>query len=160
MKRHLLIALLALLLLPISGFAAKPLYVQVKGGEVRATPTFLGKLAGKAPLGTQVTVLKTKGAWTRIKSTDGKLTGWMHTSSLHKKKVKMKAGDKDAAITASAGEMSAATKGFTPEVEAEYRKRNPKVSFEWVDKMEAIKVKDDDIGKFLKEGKITPKEGE
>ena len=95
----------------------------------------------------------------KVVSADGKLNGWMHSSLLTKKKVKMETAD-GAKLAASSGEMASATKGFTPEVEQTYRDKNPKISFEWVDKMEAIKVDDADLAKFLKDGGVTPKEGE
>lgn len=159
MKRHIMLALIALLSLPAAGFAKpKTLYVQVRSGEIRATPTYLGKLTGSAALGTPMTIQKNKGSWMQVSSADGKLIGWMHASLLTKKKVKMEAAQ-GAKLAASSGEMASATKGFTPEVESAYKAKNPKISFEWVDKMEAIKVKDSELAKFLKDGDIKPKEG-
>lgn len=159
MKRYLMMILAASLCLPTAARAgASQLYVQVRSGEVRATPSHLGKLTGTAALGTQMTIQENKGAWMKVASADGKLTGWMHSSLLTKKEVKMEAAD-GAKLAASSGEMASATKGFTPEVEKAYRDKNPKIDFTWVDKMEAIKVNDADLAKFLKDGALTPKEG-
>jgi SH3-like domain-containing protein len=160
MKKIVMLTLVGLICLPASGYAKpKTLYVQVKSGDIRATPTYLGKLTGSAALGTQMTIKNKKGSWRQVSSADGKLSGWMHASLLTKKKVKMVAA-KGAELAASSGEMASATKGFTPEVEKAYKEKNPKISFEWVDKMEKIKVKDSELAKFLKDGDVKPKEGE
>ncbi len=160
MKRHLLLVSVILLCLPTAVFAKpKTLYVQVKSGDVRATPTDLGKLVGSAGYGTEMTIEESKGSWMKVASEDGKIAGWMHASLLTKKKISMKASD-SAELAASSGEMALATKGFNSDVEAAFKNKNPGVSFEWVDKMEAIKVSDKEIAKFLKEGEVKPKEGE
>lgn len=160
MKRYLLIMSVALVCLPSAVFAKpKTLYVQVKSGDVRATPTYLGKLVGSAGYGAVMTIEESKGSWMKVSSADGKTKGWMHASLLTKKKIKMKASD-STELAASSGEMALATKGFNSDVEKAFKNKNPGVSFEWVDKMEGIKVKDSDIAKFLKEGEVKPKEGE
>jgi len=160
MKRALLLVSLVLLCLPTAVFA-KPhvLYVQVKSGDVRATPSYLGKLVGTAGYGIAMTIEENKGSWMKVASADGKLSGWMHASLLTKEEIKMNASD-NAELAASSGEMALATKGFNSDVEKAFKNKNPNVSFEWVDKMEAIKVKDSDIAKFIKDGDIKPKEGE
>lgn len=145
---------------PAKAASPKPLFVQVRQGEVRATPSHLGKLVGQAELGSEMNILGNKGAWLQVSSSDGKLSGWMHSSLLTKKKVAMEAGDSKAELAASSEEMSLATKGFNSDVEAAFKNKNPDVSFEWVDKMEAIKVNDSDITKFLKEGEVKPAEAE
>jgi uncharacterized protein YgiM (DUF1202 family) len=158
-KRHLILSLSALLCLASTGMAAsKLLYVEVKDGEVRSTPTYLGTIRGTAKLGTHMTVIETKGAWLKVSTQDGKLKGWMHKSLLSKKAIKMKAGDEKAALAASAAEAADATKGFNSEVEKAYRAKNPDIKFDAVEKMLKIKVKEADLVKFLKDGDVTLKE--
>lgn len=160
MNKARLLVSLGLLCLPTAVFA-KPsvLYVQVKSGDVRATPSYLGKLVGSAAFGTAMTIEEDKGAWMKVSSADGKLGGWMHASLLTKDTIDMKASE-STQLAASSGEMALATKGFNSDVEKAFKDKNPNVSFEWVDKMEAIKVKDADVAKFLEEGDVKPKEGE
>lgn len=162
MNRAYLLSLLSLLCLPAlaSAKSTPVLYVQVKDGELRATPTHLGKLTGKAEYGTPLQIESNKGAWVKVSSEDGKLAGWMHSSLLTKKKISMEAGSSTAKLAASDSEMALATKGFNSDVEKAFKAKNPNVSFTWVDKMESIKVQDSEIAAFLKEGNVQPKEAE
>jgi hypothetical protein len=52
-----------------------------------------------------------------------------------------------------------AGKGFNPAVEKEFKSRNPKLSFEWVDRMEKFVVSDDEVRNFIKEGALSPEGG-
>lgn len=132
--------------------------VQVQDGKLRSDPSFLGKIIGAVTYGDSVTVLRRQDPWLFVSVKTG-LTGWIHNSALTEKEIALRAGDANVQKTASQREIALAGKGFTPEVEKEYQRRNPNLDFEWVDRMEKMVVSDDEIRQFMKEGKLSPEGG-
>ncbi|MFC1497636.1 SH3 domain-containing protein [Verrucomicrobiota bacterium] len=149
-------------LLSLNAFAARPklMSIQVRKGQLRSSPSFLGSITATVEYGDQLQVVETKGTWTKLTSANGKNSGWIHTSALTKKRIKLKAGEEDAKVAASSGELALAGKGFNSDVEAEFKTRNKDIDFSWIDKMEKIKISVKKIQEFLTEGKIeSPKGG-
>ena len=132
--------------------------VQVKSGQLRATPSFLGSLVAPLNYGDRLQVLEQQGEWSKA-TTPGGQTGWVHRSALTKKKIVMKAGDQDAQTAASGDELALAGKGFNSDVEADFKAKNQQIDFTWVDKMEKIKVTPESMQQFLKAGGIQSTEG-
>ena len=139
--------------------AEKSLNVQVQKGELRATASPLGAVVGTAGYGDTMDVLEERGAWIKVTKSGSSLTGWMHTSALTKQKVKLQAGETDAALAASSGEQALAGKGFSKEVESAFRDKNKTVDFTWVDRMGKFRVTQEEAMSFLKEGKLKLAEG-
>jgi len=158
MRRWLLV-LLPVLAAVAAWAATQMLSVQVREGQLRERPSFLGKVITDVEYGDRMTVLSTQGGWTKVRKGNGK-TGWIHTSALTEKKVVMKAGDIDAATAASGEELALAGKGFNDEVEAEFKSNNPDVDYTWVDRMERIVVSIDESIDFLEDGSLEPTGGE
>ncbi len=153
--RWMIIGMLLCGLATLTG-AAKPreMSVQVRNGQVRATPSFLGQIVGTLDYGDRVQIVETQGAWQRIES--GKASGWMHESALTKQKIVLAAGDTDVGGAATTEEIAMAGKGFSAEVEAEYRKQNTDIDFAWIDRMETMEVSLKKITDFLREGGVAP----
>jgi uncharacterized protein YgiM (DUF1202 family) len=151
---------LGLIVIAATTLTAAPstMTVQVKDGQVRATPSFLGQVIAPVTYGDRLQVLETQGDWSKVTTTGGK-TGWVHNSALTKKKIAMSAGSQNAQTAASGDELALAGKGFNSAVEADFKAKNPNVDFTWVDWMEQIKVSPESKQQFLKEGGIQPAEG-
>jgi len=151
---------LGMIVLAGTTLAAGPvtMSVQVKSGQVVATPSFLGKVVTRVNYGDRIQVLEQQGDWSKITAAGGQ-SGWIHTSALSKKKIAMKAGGQDAQTGASGDELALAGKGFNSDVEADFKAKNQNVDFTWVDKMEKIKVPPESMQQFLKDGGIQPAEG-
>lgn len=150
---------LALAALATTALADGPaMSVQVKSGQLRAAPSFLGKLVGNVNYGERLQVVERQGDWSKVTTPAGQ-DGWIHTSALTKKKISMKAGTQDAQAAASGDELALAGKGFNSEVEADFKAKNRNVDFTWVDKMEKLKVSPEAVQQFLKEGGVQPNEG-
>ncbi|WP_035277034.1 SH3 domain-containing protein [Desulforegula conservatrix] len=152
--KSLIIAVCLVLFVAAVAFAASKMSVQIKEAQLRATPDYLGKVTGKASYGDQVNIEGTQGAWKKVKTVKGAQSGWMHDSALSEKEIRMSAGDKDVKIAASSSELQLAGKGFSKEVENEYKKKNSAVTYKWVDQMERIKISQPQIQKFMKEGEL------
>jgi len=133
--------------------------VQVQDGKLRADPSFLGKTIGTVAYGDAVTVIRQQDPWLYVSTRSGQLTGLIHNSAVTEKEIVLRAGDANVQKTASQREIALAGKGFNPQVENEYRRRNPNLDFEWVDRMERIIVSDAEIRQFIKDGKLSPEGG-
>jgi SH3-like domain-containing protein len=136
----------------------KMMNVQNRTADIRSSPDPLGDVVATLKLGDKVTVIEDSGKWLKATTESGK-TGWINSSDLSKKAVKMSAGDKDAELAASSGEMAVASKGFSSEIEADFKAKNKDIDFAWVDKMEKIKIAVGEIKKFLEAGGLKPGKG-
>ena len=133
--------------------------VQVKQGQVRATPSFLGKVVVTLAYGDRVETLEEKDGWIRIVPPGKKAQGWMHSSALSQKRIVLKAGTKEADVAASTGELALAGKGFNADVEAAFKAGNRDIDFTWIDRMQNMNVPPGKILAFVQEGKLIPAEG-
>ncbi len=137
----------------------KMMSLYVRNGYLRSEPSFLGKTVTSVKYGDRLGVIEEKGQWVKVAVSGSNVSGWIHSSALTQKKIALKAGTGDAELAASSGEMALAGKGFNSDVEAQFKTQNKDVDFSWVDRMEKMIVPMDEIGNFLKEGKVSPKEG-
>ena len=153
------ILLAFLLVFAAAGNAGKMMSVQVKTGDVRATPTFLGKIVATLAYGDRVEVLESRESWFRVAPAGKGAAGWMHSSALSEKKIVLKAGANDAQVAASGGELALAGKGFNADVEAEFKARNRNLDFSVIDRMQAVDVPQEKIALFLKEGGLASEGG-
>ena len=147
-------ALLGVLLLNTMAEAQKTMTVQVREGQLRATPSHFGKITAKTYYGDQVTVLEEKGDWKRVSVSDGKGQGWMHDSALTGKRTVLKAGRSRAGTSVSQDEIALAGKGFSEEVEKEYRKNNANLDYAWINRMETIRISPRQMENFVEDGRL------
>jgi hypothetical protein len=133
--------------------------VQVRDGQVRAAPSFLGAVLGNLSYGDRVQVYREDGAWKNVGTLDKKLAGWIHSSALTKKEIILNAGEKDTELAASNKELALAGKGFNSDVEAEFKATHKDINFMWVDKMGEINIPSGEMQAFLKEGGVRPPQG-
>lgn len=149
--------LLPLLFFTAGLLAAAPATVQVKEASLYAKPTPTSKFLGRVPLGTLLTIVLEKDGWAQVKAEERGLTGWLRVQAYTTKPLNLKA-TADTGSGVSATEVSLAGRGFTEEVEAEYRKKNPGLDFAILDQMEARGIPDDELAEFLREGGLQPRE--
>lgn len=147
------------LMLVFAGFAdaQKTLSVQVREGQMRSTPSFQGSIVARPSYGDRVILIEDQGSWKKV---SGKgVQGWMHTSALTTKNIILKAGAANVQTSATGGEIALAGKGFSEEVEKQYKSRNRNIDFAWVDRMESFKVTPEEMQAFLKQGQVVPAVG-
>lgn len=140
-----------------SAATQRALSVQVKEGQLRSTPSFLGTILSKPPYGERVVLIDDQGAWKKVSARG--IQGWMHTSALTTKTIVMRAGASSVQTSATGGEIALAGKGFSEEVEKQYKNQNRNVDFTWVDRMERFTVSPEEMRAFLKQGQVVPAEG-
>jgi SH3-like domain-containing protein len=84
-----------LMALAATGDAGKMMSVQVKKGDMRATPQFLGKIVSTLSYGDRVEVLESRESWLRVAPSGKNVTGWMHSSALSEKRIVLKARNRN-----------------------------------------------------------------
>jgi len=149
-------ALLGILVLPLHADTQKSLSVQVKEGQVRATPSFLGKMIARVAYGDRVDMLQDSGDWKKVSVPGVKIQGWMHTSALTTQRIVLKAGQANVQTGATREELALAGKGFNEQVEASFRKGNKNLDYSWINRMEAFRVPPEQMQKFLASGNLVP----
>jgi len=136
--------------LPVMAAPAQ-LTVQIEVGQLREKPSVFGKIITEVKYGDRLEVVTSQLPWIQVRTAEGK-AGWMHETSLTKKKLALSAGAQDVGRTASGEELAMAGKGFNSQVEADFKAKNQDVDFTWIDRMEKLKVGEKDSLSFLKEG--------
>jgi hypothetical protein len=157
-KKTVALALLALGICALAGaqgiiaVKGQSLSIVVKETQMRASPSFTGKVLATLKYGDQIAVLENKSGWIRAKSPDGKSEGWVNGSALTTKLVVIDT-KKDTKSSVSGSEVALAGKGFNKEVEAQY-KADGKVDYTWVDKAEAMGQPIEALAAFEAEGGV------
>lgn len=144
----------AVLLVTTVALAGDLQYIKVEEAQVRGKPSFLGKVKGKLPYGSQVDVQEKKGAWAKV----AKPAGWLHSSALSEERLALISGERQAKLGASSGEVALAGKGFGEEVEQKYKQKGG-VNYAAVDKLEKQRTPLSRVVSFVQEGKLKISEG-
>jgi SH3-like domain-containing protein len=133
--------------------AQETLYIGVQSAPLRANPAPFAPIVATLSHGAAVTVLARQTGWVQVRGAGG-ATGWANQSVFQRERVVMTAGASDARTGATAREQAAAAKGFSPQVESQYREQNPDLSkaYAIIDRMEAGRLTEEEITKFLRQG--------
>ena len=126
-------------------------YVNVKSADLKASTGAFASTTGTVKYGDEVKVLALNGNWAQVKTTAGNKTGWIAKTSLTSKKIVAQG----AGANASAKEIALAGKGFSPEIEAEYKKEGGEINYQAVDDMEKIVITEKDLLAFITEGHLS-----
>ncbi|MDF1591053.1 MAG: SH3 domain-containing protein [Desulfobacterales bacterium] len=139
--------------------AANLMSIQIKKGQLRNSPSFLGKIVAELNYAEKVAVLEKTEAWIKVRSSAKKVEGWLHSSALTFKKIILKPGAADVSQAASSSELALAGKGFSEQVEGEFKTKNPQLDYALINQMEQMVVSQNQIEQFLIDGKLSPKGG-
>jgi SH3-like domain-containing protein len=154
MKRNIMTILLCLLVIGGSvaqSLQGKTMYVSVKSAELKDSTGLLANVRGTVQYGAQVTVLQEKGRWVEIRTaTQPVLTGWMPSGDLSARRIVVSG----TSASATADELALAGKGFSAEVETEY-KRSASMDYSAIDAMESQTVPGQVLYQFLQEGHLS-----
>ena len=145
MKKYILVTILFL----CTGFflfsqTGNVRYVSVQGGVLKSSTGFFASKVGNLTLGQEVTLVKDDGKWAQVRA--GSLTGFIASSSLSTRRVVASTAG------ASSTEVALAGKGFSQEIEVEYRKNG--LDYSTVDSMEKLTIPDDELLRFVNEGRL------
>lgn len=124
--------------------------VRVLTAKVMKSPKFIGPAAGDVSRGEQLKFEEAKGDWYRV---SGTVSGWIHKTNLTERQVTLSSKPgAEGAGAASRDEVELAGRGFTPQVEGEYRQKNPNLDFSHVDKIEKTSIDPGELEAFVAEG--------
>lgn len=145
----------ALFCLSVTGLFAQKvgdtLYVNVKSANLKSSTGFFASTTGTVQYTDQVRVLAVNGKWVQVRTAVGNKTGWITSASLTTKRM----APQGSSANASAQEIALAGKGFSPEVEAEYKKGGGQINYTAVDEMEKVTVTERDLLTFIEEGHLS-----
>jgi uncharacterized protein YgiM (DUF1202 family) len=129
--------------------AGGTLYVAVKSLNLKSSTGFFATGRGTLNYGDRVTVLQVNDKYLEVRSAaNSSISGWTPMASLSARQIVS-----GSSSTASASEIALAGKGFNQEIEDAY-KRQGRLNYADVDKVEAITVREADIKRFLEEGRL------
>ncbi len=148
-----LAAAAALALGGVVAWAAETLIVVEKEAAIRKDRRTYSPRLAKVPEGAMVTVLAREKPWVRVEYQG--VEGWMNESAV--------TADRNVVLSTSATargvratEQDAASRGFSPEVEREYRKTRPELNrfYEILDEIANLSFPDEKILQFIEEGRL------
>jgi hypothetical protein len=154
MKRF-LPALAAALLVAVAAVAAtETVTVIVRKTSIRRDRRFYAPTLIEADFGDAFGVLAREQGWIKVGSGSGE--GWLHESAVTAKKVAVSSQGPGGGMTDDR-DIAAAGKGFTPQVESEYRRNNPQADFAAVDRMERLGASETALTSFVSDGNLQPR---
>ena len=151
MKRLLPAVLAAILVAGVALAATETVTVMVKKASVRRDRQFYAPAIAEAQLGESFKVQERASGWVKVGTKSG--DGWLHETSVTAKKVAVSSAG-PAGGTVDDRDVANASKGFNPQVESAYRKKNPTANFAAVDRMEKLEANDSAVQSFVAEGNI------
>lgn len=147
MKRLLFICAFACIALAISGADTSDRWVSVKTAVLKSSTGWFASKIASVSYGDKVSLVGNKGTWAQVRLSSGK-TGWISKANLTTKKI---VASGLSSVSANAHEISLAGKGFSAEIEDEYKKTS-EIDYDAVDDVEKIAVSDADVVKFIADG--------
>lgn len=137
---------------------ARTLTVSQPNQQIYQEPNFASPPLGAVPQGARVNLVRQEGEWYKV-DYQGTI-GWLHRQAVPEAapaKVdlsKMLFGGP--VQETHSDEVALAGKGFTPEVEASYRQKNPGLNYAQMDRIESFTVGGAQLQKFIQEGGLNP----
>lgn len=147
MKTTLIIILLCSI--PAVSARAETVRVATRENAVRTDCRFFAPVKLKVVLGDTLNVSGRSGDWFQV-SAKG-VSGCIHKSAVEDRKFPS-AGRGAATGGASSAEVSLAGKGFSPRVEAGYRKSGKKLNYAAVDEIGRLTASEKNLESFVKQG--------
>lgn len=152
----LLLFLLTGLLVGLGSAMAETLRVERPNSRLGESPNVGSRAVGSLPAGAEVVAPSRTEDWVQGKNQDQ--AGWGQGTLLAQAKGLPLGGllTGGPVQQTKSDEVAMAGKGFTPEVEAAYRQKNPGMNYALVDQVEQFQVDSGQLAAFIREGGLTP----
>jgi len=162
-SRFLHVVLIALAaLVAIAWVAGQVARIQVRQATVRSQPGyFMGETLGTIPYDTPTTISEIRGTWLKV-AAEGHPQGWVNETAVFTRETNLHSDSSAVQETTSQDELSLAGRGFTQQMEAQYRQGNNNGNYPDVDRIEhdALYLTDDaQLLPFLREGGLMLQQG-
>jgi len=135
--------------------AGSKVTVRVLSAKVMRDPKFIGASVGTVSRGEHLVFQEAKQDWYKVATSSG-ATGWIHKGNVTDSQVNLSSKPGGGGGGATQDEVELAGRGFTPEVEQQYRQKHANLDFSHVDGIEQTSVDPDSLGDFAQEGKVAP----
>ncbi|MFQ3573031.1 MAG: hypothetical protein SNJ53_00190 [Thermodesulfovibrionales bacterium] len=138
---------------PVCSFA-ETIRVITKENFLRENCRFFATIKANLKYGDALEVISPEGDWYRARFRN--ITGCIHKSAVDQRVISPTAsGFGSTRQTATEHEVALAGKGFTPEVESAFKKKNPDMKYNLVDAIERYKTDEKRVFEFIKMGGLT-----
>jgi hypothetical protein len=143
------IAIVIALLVPATTFAEKA-WIQVRETKLRSQPFFYSPGSSTLRYGQAVDRVNVTGAWAEVRTAGSK--GFLPASVLSRDQILLSSQD-IGRVHADSAEVVLAGKGFSKEVEQEFKEKHADARFDLVDKVErSARVAPSEAAAFAKSG--------
>ncbi len=144
------ISLFAISLLASSPALAEPAWVQVRQSQLRTQPKFYAPSVGSVRYGDKLERVSEDGGWVKVSA--GSRQGYLPLASVSADQIVLSAAELKK-VQADSSEVVMAGKGFSKEVEQQYRKQDGAARFDLVDYVEqSARVSPAEVAQFIKSG--------
>jgi hypothetical protein len=150
MNLLILICVVLCALLNVASASGESAKIVVKETALREQCKFLSPATIKLQYNDSVDILSRESDWFKVAF--GKARGCLHKSALEARTYSLSGVSGTRGGVASQEEVSLAGKGFTPEVEASYKKQHRDFNYQAVDTVEKYRVSDETLRKFVRDG--------
>lgn len=154
MKRFMPVVLAMVLAAGVAVAATETVTVIVKKTAIRGDRQFYAPSIAEAEFGDAFSVLERQKGWIKVGAKSG--AGWLHESAVTARKVVASAKGPAGGNVADE-DVALAGKGFNPQVESEYKKKNPEANYAAVDRLEKIAVDENALEAFGRDGNLQPR---
>ena len=130
--------------------AGSTMYVSVKSAELKNSPSMFASVVSGLNFGDAVIVIENRGKWANVRTANNR-SGWTYMAGLRARRV-VSSG----IITVT--EVALAGKGFSGEVEAEYRRGSQGAqgaNYNPVDAMEQMRIPEPELLEFINQGRLS-----
>lgn len=144
---------IALALIGAGSAEAQNVWVQIARSSLRSGPEHFAPTVASVSYGDRLTKVSATEDWIKASTASGK-TGFIHVSALSGKEVVL-SGRRASSNVADAADVVMAGKGFSKEVEAQYKLKGGGMRFDLVDQMERSgNVSSNELEQFVKSGHL------
>ncbi len=135
-------------------FGAETATVITKENAIRESCRFFAPVRVTVHYGDSLEVVLQEGDWFQVEFRG--VQGCIHKSAISKKSFSLsKLNPTGSQKQSTSGqEVALAGKGFNPQVEAEYRNKNPQLNFGEVNRIEGYKVPESNLRDFIRNGRL------
>ena len=124
-------------------------WVSARTVTLKSSTDFFASNRGTISYGEQVSVLQVSGNWAEVRSAANQaLTGWMNSANLSARRI-VSSGSS----SATASEVALAGKGFDRDTENAFKAQG-NLNYAEVDRVEAISIPQDELLRFVTEGRL------
>jgi len=148
--------LVVITLITLSVMAAETVSVIVKKTSIREASQFFATTITVAEYNDRLNVLATEEDWIKVEKNGTE--GWVHLSAVSSVTAIAPSATDEVASDYSADEIALAGKGFSGQVEEQYRIDNPELNFVAVDEMEKSSASQQEVVAFQQAGMLSIRE--